>query len=208
MNVNSKSRVTNTPVGGPLRNLSPKTTVMIALLAIMGILWGRVLLSGQKGPTRAEAMGAAAIQETVKASDSTPLEIERISLPEMPGRNDRLSCNFFSSNNWQDFNPQHENEQKNDYEISHSNESIERSEQLKLEQIAKRLILEAVIEGTDGNSYQAYVDGKILSVGNTLTVQEGPDQYVLMVKKISEKEVVFSWNQASVVLKIPESFEM
>ncbi|MHC5161823.1 MAG: hypothetical protein ACYSO4_01685, partial [Planctomycetota bacterium] len=55
--------------------------------------------------------------------------------------------------------------------------------------------------------HQAYVDDKILSVGSTLTVQEGTEKYVLTVEKISKKEVTFSWNEMSVVLKMAETFE-
>ena len=68
-------------------------------------------------------------------------------------------------------------------------------------------MLEAVIQDADSKPFQAFVDDKILSVGSTLTVKEGPDQYVLMLEEISEKEVLFSWNEMSVVLKMAETFE-
>jgi hypothetical protein len=77
----------------------------------------------------------------------------------------------------------------------------------RLERIAGRLKLEAVICDAQNRPFQAFVDDKILSVGSTLTVQEGPDQYVLMLEEISQKEVSFSWNEMSVVLKMAETFE-
>ena len=141
------------------------------------------------------------------SADSQTLKIQPVSLPELPGRNDRLSCNFFSSNHWQDFGGRRPEQQENDYTIDDSSKSIEQIQQLKLEQVVKRLAIEAIIEGTDRKPFRAFVDGKILSVGDTLTVQEGPDQYVLIVEKISKKEVVFTWKQVSVVLKVPESFK-
>ena len=207
MNVTGKKRAKNVPVSGGLRNLSPKTMAMIILLMVMGILWGRVLLQGKSGPAQAEASEADALQQATMSAESQPLEVQPVPLPELPGRNDRLSCNFFSSKNWQGFGGRKSEQEKNDYTIDDSNESIEKTQQLKLEQVVKGLAIEAIIEGTDDKPFQAFVDGKILSVGDTLTVQEGPDQYVLMVEKISKEEVVFTWKQVSVVLKIPKSFE-
>ena len=40
-----------------------------------------------------------------------------------------------------------------------------------------------------------------------MTVQEGPDQYELIVDEITKKKVVFSWNKVSVVLEMAEVFE-
>ena len=207
MNLSSKNRVKTVPVSGGVRNLSPKTMAMIVLLTVMGILWGRVLLQGESGPAQAEAMEVDALQQATMSADSQTLKIQPVSLPELPGRNDRLASNFFSSNNWQGFGGRKPEQQDNDYTINDSNESIEQIQQLKLQQVVKRLAIEAIIEGTDRKPFRAFVDGKILSVGDTLTVQEGPDQYVLIVEKISKKEVVFTWKQVSVVLKVPESFE-
>ena len=86
-------------------------------------------------------------------------------------------------------------------------DSSELTHRSRLERIAGRLKLEAVICDAEDRPFQAFVEDKILSVGSTLTVQEGPDQYVLMLEQISEKEVLFSWNEMSVVLKMAETFE-
>ncbi len=58
------------PVAGGFQKISPKVMAMIVLLAVMGILWGRVLLKGTGGPATAEAPGHPIVQDG--GSDSAP----------------------------------------------------------------------------------------------------------------------------------------
>jgi hypothetical protein len=193
------------PVTGGLQNISPKVMAMVVLLVVMGILWGRVLLKGTGGPAAANAQDQADI-----INNMTPeaVEIEAVQLPMLPGRNDRVSNDFFSSNNWTAFElNQNQNAANGGVKVGEAGHSAELTHRAGLERIAGRLTLEAVICDAQNRPFQVFVDDKILSVGSTLTVQEGPDQYVLMLEEISEKEVSFSWNEMSVVLKMAETFE-
>ena len=190
---------------GGLQNISPKVMVMIALLVVMGLLWGRVLLKGNMSPAKANAQTDEDIQEF--ASDPVPesVQIEAIELPVLPGRNDRISNNLFGGQNWTAFTLDHElNSADSGVE---GGDTTERTHRVALERIAGQLKLEAVICDARNQPHQAYVDDKILSVGSTLTVQEGTEKYMLTVEKISKKEVTFSWNEMSVVLKMAETFE-
>ena len=196
------------PVTGALQNISPKTMAMVVLLAVMGILWGRVLLSGEKGPAVASAQDAAVMQPMAQTGQSDgALTLKAVTLPRMPGRNDMISHDPFSADRWTAFGL--EGSQTNEHsDVSvDSAEDAEKMHQSRLEKIAQRLKLEAVIQDADGNPFQAFVDDKILSAGSTLTVKEGPDQYELTLEKISKKEVLFTWNKISVVLKMAETFE-
>lgn len=193
------------PAPSGLQNISPKVMAMIALLAVMAILWGRVLLKGKGGPAAASAQDQTSVQAVVPDS---PLQIEAVKLPVLPGRNDRVSNNLFGSENWTAFElNQNQNNSNGGVKVSAAADSAELRYRAGLERIAGRLKLEAVICDANNRPFQAFVDDKILSVGSTLTVQEGPDQFVLMLEKISEKEVAFSWNEMSVVLKMAETFE-
>lgn len=197
------------PVTGTLQNISPKTMTMIVLLAVMGILWGRVLLGGKKGPAAANAQDAASIlQATQTAQSGGTLTLKAVTLPQVPGRNDVISHDPFSADRWTAFGfEDSQNNDRSDVSVD-SAENAEKIHQSRLEKIAQRLTLEAVIQDADGKPFQAFVDDKILSVGSTLTVKEGPDQYELTLEKISEKEVLFMWNKISVVLKMTETFEL
>jgi hypothetical protein len=199
----------NIPVTSALQNISPKTMAMIVLLAVMGILWGRVLLSGKKGPVAASAQDAAVVQPTAQTAQSDGnLTLKAVVLPQVPGRNDTLSHDLFSADRWTAFALDgSQNNDQTDVRVD-SAEDAEKMHQARLEKIAQRLTLEAVIQDADGKPFQAFVDDKILSVGSTLTVKEGPDQYELTLEKISKKEVLFTWNKISVVLKMAETFEL
>ncbi len=193
------------PAPGGLQNISPKVMAMVVLLAVMAILWGRVLLKGTGDPAAANAQDQASIQEIVP---DLPLQIEAVELPVLPGRNDRVSNDLFSAENWTAFGlNQNSNTPNGGVKIGVTGDSVELAHRSSLARIAGRLKLEAVICDAQNRPFQAFVDDKILSVGSTLTVKEGPDQFVLMLEKISEKEVVFSWNEMSVVLKMAETFE-
>jgi hypothetical protein len=194
------------PVTGGLQSISPKVMAMTVLLVVMGILWGRVLLKG--GPAAANAQDALSAQEIISDPAVDGVRIEPVELPVLPGRNDRISNNLFGSENWTAFTlNQNQSDVNGGVKVDGSADSAELTHRASLERIAGRLMLEAVICDAQNRPFQAFVDDKILSVGSTLTVQEGPDQYVLMLEEISEKEVSFSWNEMSVVLKMAETFE-
>ena len=186
--------------------ISPKTMTMCILLAFMAILWGRVLLKGKNAPASANAQEALeSQQQMLSATQSTArLEIEPVELPVLAGRHDTLSHDMFRIENGTAFGLQ----ARGVVEIDVSGESPESANRAKLERIAQRLVLEAVVQDAQGQPFQAFIDGKILSVGSTLTVKEGPDPYVLTLDKINEKEVLFSWNKISVVIKMAETFEL
>jgi hypothetical protein len=196
------------PVTGGLQNISPKMMAMVVLLVVMAILWGRVLLKGTGGPAAANAQDQESIQDTISDMASKAVEIEAVELPMLLGRNDRVSNNLFSSENWTAFELNHnQDDSKGGVKVDGTGHATELTHRSRLERIAGRLKLEAVICDAQNRPFQAFVDDKILSVGSTLTVQEGPDQYVLMLEEINEKEVSFSWNEMSVVLKMAETFE-
>ena len=196
------------PVTGGLQNISPKMMAMVVLLVVMAILWGRVLLKGTGGPAAANAQDQESIQDTISDMASKAVEIKAVELPVLPGRNDRVSNNLFSSENWTAFELNHnQDDSKGGVKVDGTGHATELTHRSRLERIAGRLKLEAVICDAENRPFQAFVEDKILSVGSTLTVQEGPDQYVLMLEEISKKEVSFSWNEMSVVLKMAETFE-
>ena len=196
------------PVTGGLQNISPKVMAMTVLLVVMGILWGRVLLKGTGGPASANAQDQDYMDNLLSDTAPEAVEIEAVQLPVLPGRNDRVSNDLFSSENWTAFELNHnQNSANGGVEVGGAGDSSELTHRSRLERIAGRLKLEAVICDAEDRPFQAFVEDKILSVGSTLTVQEGPDEYVLMLEEISEKEVLFSWNEMSVVLKMAETFE-
>lgn len=191
------------PVTGTMPSISPKTMAMVVLLSVMGILWGRVLLKGKGGPASAKAQDVNGQQPVVvETRDASDVLIEAVKLPVLEGRNDVLTKDLFSTSNWTAFDLD-----SKDTESSNPVKPVENDREAVLKRITGRLTLEAVVCDGQGKPLQAFVDDKILTVGMSLTVQEGPDRYELTLTKLSEKEAVLKWQDISVVLKMAEPFE-
>ena len=217
MNQRNQRHVKNASRGAGLQNISPKTMVAGALMLTMAILWGRVLLKGKGGPASADAASATAQQQKMEAAlaaeakngQSALVQIERVELPVLAGRNDVITHNPFGTENWNAFTfheePEPEVVQEAKPVVVENTEEMRH--QANMKKIAGRLTLEGVIRDVDDVPQQAFVDGKIFNVGSVLTVKEGPDKYELELKKIEEKEVVFVWNELTVVLKLAETVE-
>lgn len=200
----------NKPLAGGLQNISPKVMIMVALLAVMAILWGRVLLKGQGGPAAANAQDQTTPQPIPSADASDRyVEIEPVQLSIVPGRHDHISNDIFAGDNWTAFGlNKNANVKNGGIKVNETADPDELVHRASLGRIAERLTLEAVICDSQNRPFQAFVEDKILTVGATLTVQEGPDQFELKLEKINEKDVVFSWNGISVMLKMAETFEL
>lgn len=186
--------------GSPLHSLSPKTIVAIVLIALMGILWLRVLTNGKSGPASAQA--AALQNETPVTPATMPLRITSVALPVLEGRNDTLHCDFFSPDNWPDFG------QPND--TSRATASL--SEEQRLEQqrtqffdkLPQKLNLDAIFHAGDSLPARVCIDGKILTLGQSLTVKHDTENYELTVSEIGENQVVLTWKHWSVVMKMAQ----
>jgi hypothetical protein len=209
MNQRNQKHVKNASRGAGLQNISPKTMVAAVLMTLMAILWGRVLLKGSGGPASAKAAEAQTQADLAAAAEATQAQsasvrIERVQLPVLPGRNDVITHNPFGAESWKAFTfhevPKPEVVEVKPVVVVENTEEKRHRENMK--RIAGRLNLEGVIRDASDVPFQAFVDGKILSVGSVLTVQEGPEEYELILVTIEEKEVLFIWNDLTVTLKL------
>jgi len=166
-----------------------KSIVALCLIAVMGFMWVRVLL--KKGPESAEA---AARQDEVEPDTSGPnseLKISFIELPKVAGRNDVLTKDFFAVNDWQDFI---------DGKKEVSVVSRDDDEEI-IKRVTKKLKLEAIALGKNP---QAFINDKLLSVGDKLLVAEGVDTYECEVVGIEEKTVSIRCREAEITLKLTQ----
>ena len=161
-----------------------KSVVALCLIALMGFMWVRVLV--KKTPESAEAaMG----QEEVKPNTSE-LKISFIELPEVAGRNDALTRDFFAADDWQSFMSGGE---VNVVSRDGDEEIIKR--------VAEKLKLEAI--GL-GKNPQAFINDKLLAVGDKLLVVDGVDTYECEVVGIEEKTVFIRCGEAEITLKLTQ----
>jgi len=183
--------------GNSLRSLSPKTAAAICLMALMGVLWLRVLTRGRSGPSAAEAASAAEV--SVAAQPAAPLRIVPVTLPVVQGRNDVLTRDFFSSANWPGFL---QSDKKPQADLSEQ-QQLEKQRQ-DFDAMAKTINLDAIIQASGDQPARVCVEGKVLSQGQTLTIKRPSENYELTVSEIGEYQVVLTWNQWSVILKMAQ----
>lgn len=186
--------------GNPLQTLSPKTIAAIVLMALMAVLWLRVLTRGQAGPSAAQA--AVLVTETATTRPAAPLRVTPVDLPVIEGRHDSLRRDFFSPDNWPAFR-QVDSTPPAETGLS-DRERLTQQHKAIVDNLAKTLNLDAILNGADGTSARVCIDGKVLTQGQALLVKRNTETYELTVSEIGEHQVVLTWNDWSVVLKMTQ----
>jgi len=173
-----------------------KTVIAVCLIALMVFMWARVL--AKKTPQSAEA---AAMAQDAGQSNSE-LKISFIELPKIKGRHDVLATDFFAANDWRNFT--RDAEGKNLTGVREvSVVSGDDSEEV-VRRVAEKLKLEAI--GL-GKNPRAFINNKLLSVGDKLLISEGADMYECEVVEIEEHAVFIRCGEAEITLKLTQTIE-
>lgn len=194
-------------------HISPKTMAAFALMATMLILWGRVLLGGKNGPESASAAEQllfeqqAAMAETAAAAGLSS-RLTAVELPFESGRSDTLACDLFSTQRWTAFQFEEDGVSQTPVHAVADGLTEERKHLAVMDAMAKELVLEAVVQGADGKGMQAFIGGRILSVGQSLPVQHQGQTYTLTISEIAPQQAVLTWRSYSIRLRITESQEL
>jgi hypothetical protein len=189
---NSNSR--DNRILGRLAAEKKKTVIAVCLIAVMILMWVRLLV--KKGP---QSAAAAETAEVTDRHTGPELKVSFIELPKVAGRNDVLTRDFFTAGNWQDFEGGAEGNSGGMKEVSvvpkdGSEETISR--------VAGKLRLEAIVLGENP---RAFINDKLLSAGDKLVIEDGLNKYECEVTKIEETKVVIRCGQAEVTLRLTQT---
>jgi len=167
-----------------------KVVIAVCLVAVMVFMWIKVLMKNK--PEASIAAGkATAGMKSVKEQNN---KVAFIKLPEIKGRNDSLTRDFFDSKGWVNFVGQEQ-------EIAKNANPDEDAEQRMINRLARKLRLQTIIVG---DKPEAFINDKALSQGNKFTLKEGTENYVFEVTNISEDKVVLKCKQSEVTLKFKQ----
>ncbi|MHC4172386.1 MAG: hypothetical protein ACYTBX_04875 [Planctomycetota bacterium] len=197
-----------------------KSVTALCLVAVMALMWVRVLL--RRTPQDAEATSVTEEMD-VEYKANTKLRISFIELPEVAGRNDVITRDFFASDGWQD-------SVDGQVENLAGTEEVNVSQPLSGTPNAKNSVWEGSHFAKDGkvgpepgsSSYltgaglkleaiglgenpQAFINDKLLGVGDKLLVDDGVDRYEFEVVKIKRNTVVLRCRQAEITLKLTQA---
>ena len=172
-----------------------KTVVAIALVAIMAIMWFRVL-TGRKPPSAVASEASQNAQEQNKAS----VEVRFHDLPIIPGRNDHINRDFFAVQDWDGFS-RDSNEDMTGTDPEVHVVAPDRTQEV-VARVAQRLKLEAVLLTENP---QAFVNDQFMHVGDTLRLKDGTDTYVFEVVRIEADAVLVRCKERQLTLRIAQS---
>jgi len=182
----------------PLAAEKKKVAATSCLVVVMAIMWIRVLTN--KAP---ETAGAALIVEQLNVEDTTAqeLNVSYIRLPQLAGRNDVITRDFFASNDWRHFGSK---QKRNIAVIEEVNVISKNGNEEVIRKVAEKLKLEAIV--VLSNKPRAFINNKVISIGDNVLIRDGMDQYECEVIDIKEKEnvVVIKCKEAEVTLKLTQ----
>ena len=170
-----------------------KTLIAFCLISVMVFMWARVLGSKtSEGPRSARAAHGATTGQPNAAS-----KVSFVELPKARGRNDRLTRDCFASNGWKDF--LRSSGQSNSGRVQEVNIVSKGGSEEVARRIAEKLRLEAIVLG---ESPQAFINDKLLKVGDRLPVKDGLNTYQCEVVGMTKNTVFVRCGKAEIKLKL------
>lgn len=176
-----------------------KTVTAFCLIALMIFMWAKVL--SKKTPVTAAALQRKENMGQDVLGSNEELKISFVELPKIPGRNDVLTRDFFAANGWKNFirNKKNPGNKEDVSGVEGANEEI-------VKKMAEKINVEAIVIGSDGNP-QAFINGKLMSVGDKLQVRNGGNKYECEVVEI-EEDVVIKCGEAEMRLEVMKTVEV
>jgi hypothetical protein len=181
---------------GQLAAEKKKAVTTLCLILVMAFMWLRVLTKSEP-----EASQASLIAGQLNSQDqgSQELNVSFIELPKIAGRNDVITRDFFTSNGWKCFG----NGQKEKAVIEEVNIVSRNGNEEVIKKVAEKLKLEATV--VSGTNPLAYINDKVVSVGDKVLIRDGNDTYECEVTEIKENTVVIKCREAEVTLKLTQA---
>lgn len=181
---------------GRLASEKKKSVVALCLIAVMAVMWVKVLT--KESPQSAEA-GLTAEQTDMEGQSNTKLKMTFVELPEVPGRNDIISRDIFDSVGWWDFKT--DKTGNNTVGIEGVNVVLT---DVSEEVVAQQLKLQAIVLG---ETPWVFINDTLLSMGGRLTVNDGIESYECEVVEIEKDSVLIRCREAEITLKLVQTVE-
>ncbi len=202
MNVINKSKTDSN--AAMMRKPASKGKALLAgvLLSIMAILWVRVIFRKDTvKPASADVVKAAAVSQAKSKQEKNEVKLRYHNLPVISERNDVLTRDMFVPAKWNPFGI----DTAGKGEGLKGEDAAGADHQKNMEQIREQLKIEAIIVNGPDLQKQAFVAGKLVTEGSTLTVTCEPWQYEFTVEKIDTNSVVLKWNDNIITLVMSRS---
>jgi len=185
-----------------------KAVIALCLITVMAFMWVKVLF--KKAPQAAQATSPAKQADTsgqmnsqFMVSSVKPLKVSFIDLPQLAGRNDVITRDFFVVNDWQEFIADQGG--KNLTGIKEVNVTSGDGSEEVVRRVVEKLKLEVIVLGKNP---QVFINGKLLSRGDKLLIGDAAQTYECEVVGIEENAVFIRCGKAQVTLKLAKAIEV
>ncbi|MCJ7676000.1 MAG: hypothetical protein MUO33_12740 [Sedimentisphaerales bacterium] len=178
-----------------------KAVLAACLVAVMAFMWIRLLRkdapqSAQANPTMQQTSASS------QGQPATPSKISFVELPKVPGRHDVIARDFFAPGDWWKSIKGIEGQNRTGAEEVRVVSAKGDREVINL--LGARLNLEAIVKD---KNLQAFINGKLLSVGDKLLIREGVRTLDCEVVQIEQNQVTIRCGQSQVTLKLSQVVE-
>jgi len=194
----SKSKSNNnkslSPIVQQFSAQKKKSAAAFVLIALMALLWIRVL--SKKDQQHSSAMGMGVVNAVQKVDSQ--VNVDYMDLPVVKGRNDVLLRDFFTVTDWQKFI----RDGKNNIGLEEVTVKTKQGSEEMLRRLAGNIRLEAIILGSEP---KVFMNDQILGVGSKFAVTEGQEKYECEIKMIEEDRMVIKVQEAEITLKLSQA---
>jgi hypothetical protein len=177
-----------------------KAVLALCLVTLMVFMWIKVI--AKKAPLAAEATVTTQQENSSNKTNSQP-KISFIELPKVPGRNDQITRDFFNSNDLWAFI--RNNEGTNSIRSGEISVTSKDGRKNALINLTGRLKLEAI---ELGDNPRAFINGKLLSAGDKLSLRSGADTYEFEVIRIEKDIVYVKCAEVEITLRLTQMIEV
>ncbi len=167
-----------------------KAVAAACLIAIMIFMWVRMFT--KQGPGGAQA-STAAHTEALAGESKQQQKISFVELEAIKGRHDVLTRDFFDAEDWSTFSSTGADGET--VEVGAGTKDVDK----EIKKMAEKLKLQAI---ETGDKPQAFINDKLLSIGDRITVQEGTSKCEFEVVEIEETEVFVRSGETEIKLKL------
>ncbi|MHC4322843.1 MAG: hypothetical protein ACYSUX_01065 [Planctomycetota bacterium] len=181
---------------GQLAAEKKKAIAASCLVAVMVIMWIKVLT--KQTPEAAEAV-VTTEQLNVQDMPDRQSNVSFIELPRVSGRNDVITRDFFASDDWRHFDNE---KRRNLAVIEEVNIVSKNGNEEVIRKVAEKLKLEAIV--VLSKNPRAFINNKVISVGDKVLIRDGDDTYECEVIEIEENKVMIKCREAEVTLKLTQ----
>ena len=176
-----------------------KSMAAACLIGLMFFMWVRVFAK-KHSPGEAEA-ALTAQAESLSGRGRNEVKIRFIKLPEIKGRNDVLSRDFFAVEGWENLIKDADGNTNKVEEVNVvvEDDSEQGSHRKAVLRLARQLKLDVI---AFGKRPEAFIENTLVSVGDKLQVEDKGRLYEFDVIEIGENEVVLTCQGVRLEIKM------